>query len=72
MKQFLLNPDGSIPLGTNVAMLLEHGIKLVMPTQRPRPSPGMMVVDTDPELVNGVWYQRWKEVIAPKDDDVWV
>jgi len=65
MKQFLLNPDGSIPLGTNVPALLAAGVRMVMPTARPRPSTGMMVVDTEPELINGVWYQRWKEIPAP-------
>jgi hypothetical protein len=70
MKQFLLKPDGSIPVGTNVQALLSAGVRLVMPTVRPRPSVGMMVVDTDPELRNGVWYQCWKEVPAPKEDDV--
>lgn len=69
MKQFLLNPDGSVPPGTNVTMLLEHGVKLVIPTPMPRPNPGMMMVDTDPEFVNGVWCQRWKEVPAPEVEE---
>jgi hypothetical protein len=72
MKQFLLNPDGSIPPGTNVAVLLENGIRLVRPNPQPRPSPGMMMVDTEPVLVNGIWHQCWKEVPAPvvEEEDV--
>ena len=70
MKQFLLNKDGSIPVGADVAALLAAGVRLVVPTHRPRPSVGMMVVDTEPELKNGVWYQCWKEVPAPKEEDV--
>lgn len=70
MKQFLLNQDGSIPAGADVAALLAAGVRLVVPTSRPRPSVGMMVVDTEPELKNGVWYQCWKEVPAPKEEDV--
>lgn len=65
MKQFLLNPDGTIPANTNVTALQAAGVRLVMPTTPPVASPGMMVQDTEPELVNGIWHQRWTEVPAP-------
>lgn len=65
MKQFLLRSDGSIPPGTDVTALKQAGVLLVVPTPRPRPSAGMMVVDTDPVQIDGIWRQQWAEVPAP-------
>lgn len=65
MKQFLLKPDGSIPDGVDVAALQAAGVCFVMPTPPPAVAPGMMAQDTEPELVNGIWQQRWIEVPAP-------
>jgi uncharacterized LabA/DUF88 family protein len=67
MKQFLLKSDGTFPPNTNVEALKAAGIRFVLPTPRPRPSPGMMLRDTEPELINGVWHQRWTEVPAPEE-----
>ena len=65
MKQFLLNKDGSIPAGVDVATLLSAGVRFVLPRDRPTPSQGKICVDTEPEMINGVWYQKWIEVDAP-------
>ena len=46
-RQFLLNPDGSIPQGVNLALLLRERIPLVIPTEMPR-APGMIAVERDP------------------------
>ena len=59
MKQFLLNPDGSIPPGTNIAALVEAGIELVRPVQRPVAPQGYTYVEGLPES----GYQTW--VLAP-------
>ncbi len=74
VKQFLLNPDGSVPLGTDLAKLEAEGIPLVLPTKPPR-EPGMIAVEMEPELdAEGVWRQVWKlepsPEPAPKDDDL--
>jgi hypothetical protein len=58
-KQFLLNPDGSIPANVNVELLKANGIPLVMPTPMPRES-GMMAVEQEPQQdADGVWRQVW-------------
>ncbi len=59
IKQFLLNPDGSIPESVNVPLLEQNGIKLVLPTPMPREY-GMVAVEQEPELINGKWVQSWK------------
>lgn len=65
-KQFLLNPDGSIPARTNVELLQAEGIPLVMPTPMPR-EPGMVAVEQEPEQdANGVWRQVWTLEPAPE------
>lgn len=64
-KQFLLNPDGSIPANVNVQALQEAGIPLVLPTPMPR-TPGMVAVEQEPQQdADGVWRQMWIEVPAP-------
>ena len=64
-KQFLLNPDGSVPAGTNLQAILDSGIPLVLPTPMPR-TPGMIAIEQDPaQDENGVWRQVWVEVLAP-------
>lgn len=64
--QFLLLPDGSIPPGANVEALEAAGIPLVMPTERWRPAPGMVLEERDAEQdADGVWHQVWVEVPAP-------
>lgn len=66
VKQFLLNSDGSIPAGANIAALLEAGIPLVLPTPRWRPAEGMVLEERDPQRdAQGVWRQVWVEVQAP-------
>lgn len=67
VKQFLLNPDGSIPEGVNLQMLEAAGIPLVMPTPMPR-TLGMVAVERDPVQIDGVWFQMWDEQPAPKAD----
>jgi hypothetical protein len=58
-KQLLLNPDGSVPAGTNLQAILDAGIPLVLPTPMPR-EPGMVAVEQEPQQdVDGVWRQVW-------------
>jgi hypothetical protein len=58
-KQFLLNPDGSIPANVNVELLQAEGIPLVLPTPMPR-EPGMVAVEQEPQQdADGVWRQVW-------------
>lgn len=58
-KQFLLNPDGSIPENTNVELLQLNNIPLVVPSLMPRES-GMIAVEQEPQQdANGVWRQIW-------------
>lgn len=65
-KQFLLNPDGSIPQNVNLAALEEAGIPLVIPTEMPRSS-GMIAVEQDPQQdEHGVWRQVWTLEPAPE------
>jgi hypothetical protein len=59
IKQFLLNPDGSIPQGVNLPLLEQNGIKLVLPTPMPREH-GKIAVEQEPELIDGAWKQVWK------------
>lgn len=67
-KQFLLNPDGSVPANTNLDLLQAEGIPLVMPTPIPRKS-GMMAVEQEPEQdADGVWHQVWVLEPAPEPE----
>lgn len=65
LKQFLLNPDGSVPENVNLVLLQEAGIPLVLPTPMPRVS-GMVAIEQEPQQdVNGVWRQAWVLEPAP-------
>lgn len=65
-KQFLLNPDGSVPSGTNLDLLREQGIPLVRPTPVPN-APGMVAVEQEPRQgADGVWLQVWTLEPAPQ------
>lgn len=65
MKQFLLNPDGSVPAGVDVELLRAEGVVLVVPTAMPRTA-GMVAVEQPPvQDADGVWRQVWVEVFAP-------
>ncbi len=69
-KQFLLNPDGSIPANVNVELLRAAGIPLVMPTPMPRKS-GMIAVEQEPQQdTNGIWHQVWALVPEPEPEPV--
>ena len=60
-KQFLLNPDGSIPANINLQALQEAGVQLVLPTPMPR-TPGMVAIEQEPQQdADGVWRQVWVE-----------
>lgn len=63
-KQFLLNPDGSVPANINLQALQEAGVPLVLPTPMPR-TPGMIAIEQEPQLIAGVWKQVWLEEPAP-------
>jgi hypothetical protein len=65
VKQFLLNPDGSLPADANIEALKRAGIPLVLPTPRWRPAPGMMLVEAAPEMRDGAMRQTWREAPAP-------
>lgn len=67
VKQFLLNPDGSIPAGARLDILIAEGIPLVLPTERWTPKPGFMLEERDPvQDEDGVWRQTWVEVAVPE------
>lgn len=64
-KQFLLNPDGSIPKNANIELLQAEQIPLVMPSPMPR-EPGMVAVEQEPQQgADGVWRQVWTLEPAP-------
>lgn len=65
VRQFLLNPDGSLPADANIEALKRAGIPLVLPTPRWRPAPGIMLVEVEPEMRDGALRQAWKEVPIP-------
>lgn len=66
MKQFLLNPDGSVPLGVNLEVLAAAGIPLVLPTPPWVPEVGMQLEERGPaQDKDGVWRQVWVEVPVP-------
>lgn len=67
-KQFLLNPDGSIPANANIELLQAEGIPLVMPTPMPRES-NMVAVEQNPQQdADGVWRQVWALELAPEPE----
>lgn len=68
-KQFLLNPDGSIPANVNVQVLQEAGIPLVLPTPIPR-EPGMIAVEQEPQQIDGVWRQVWELKSVPEPEQL--
>jgi hypothetical protein len=68
VRQFLLNPDGTIPDGANIEALKRAGIPLALPTPRWRPAPGMMLVEAAPEMRDGAMRQTWREVLIPPDE----
>jgi hypothetical protein len=70
MKQFLLNPDGSVPPGVDVSVLEAEGIVMVLPTPRHDPAPGYDLAESDPVFDNGVWRQVWAEVALPPPQPV--
>jgi len=59
MKQFLLNSDGSVPNTTDIELLKQNNILLVIPTPAPKES-GMVAVECEPQMIDGVWKQVWK------------
>ena len=59
MKQFLLNSDGSVPNTTDIELLKQNNILLVIPTPAPKES-GMVAVECEPQMVDGAWKQVWK------------
>ena len=59
MKQFLLNSDGSISDTVNVETLTQNNILLVLPTPAPKES-GMVAVECEPQMIDGVWKQVWR------------
>ena len=69
VRQFLLNPDGTIPDGVNIEVLKRAGIPLVLPTPRWRPAAGMMLVEVEPEMRDGALRQTWREVPEPPPEE---
>lgn len=68
-RQFLLNPDGSIPANVNVQALEAAGIPLVLPTPMPRQG-GMVAVEQEPiKDEQGIWRQQWILEIAPEPEE---
>lgn len=65
IKQFLLNSDGSVPNGTNIALLIEEGIPLVIPSVQWVPKEGYVLQEGQPITINGKLVQHWEEVSIP-------
>jgi hypothetical protein len=56
--QYLTLPDGSIHPGVNLSVLEESGVLIVRPVDPPK-EPGMIAVEGDPEMRDGVLWQTW-------------
>jgi len=70
LKQFLLNPDGSVPKGVNVQALIEENISLVVPVPPPRAS-GMVAVEQPAQPdENGILKQVWVLEPAPVEEPI--
>jgi hypothetical protein len=70
MKQFLLNPDGSIPRGVDIELLKSENIPLVIPTPVPYEY-GMVAVEQDPKPdEHEVLRQVWKLEPVPVEETV--
>jgi hypothetical protein len=61
IRQYLTQPDGTIPPGVDVVALEAAGVLIVRPVDPPR-TPGTMAVEGEPEQRDGVWWQTWGEV----------
>lgn len=60
------NPNTSFPVLPSDDVLAEYGVYTVEPSNEPRGHIGVDVVPDTPELVNGIWRERWKTVPADK------
>ena len=58
MKQYLLNSDGSFPLGAPVSMIRQSGVLCVIPTLSPS-AVGMVAVEGKPAPDGENWLQTW-------------
>lgn len=56
------NPNTSFPELPSDDVLADFGVYSVEPTEPPRGHVGVDVVTTDPELVSGIWRERWTTV----------
>lgn len=70
IKQFLLNPDGSIPEFCNVQLLAENNIPLVLPRPRGIAKEGYVMKESDPIFDNDLQMhiQAWIETPLPIED----
>lgn len=61
--QFLLNPDGSVPGGVDLQILINNNIKLVIPQEPPRQW-GYRAQELPAQLgADGRYYQQWHLVV---------
>lgn len=59
-------PLTSFPLDLSAVELAEFGVVRVQATEKPTATNTRTTyTETVPELVNGVWEQRWQEVVEP-------
>lgn len=56
--QYLTLPDGSIHPGVSLSVLEDAGVLIVRPVNPPR-EPGMIAVEGDPEMRDGILWQTW-------------
>ena len=56
--QYLTLPDGSIHPGVNLSVLEEASVLIVRPVDPPKQA-GMIAVEGDPEMRDGVLWQTW-------------
>lgn len=69
IKQFLLNPDGSIPEFCNVQLLAENNIPLVLPRPRGIAREGYVIQESEPIFDEELqqYVQNWVEVLVIND-----
>jgi hypothetical protein len=61
------NPQVSFPSDVPESLLAEYGVYSVEPTEKPANDISKLVMETSPELINGVWKQVWEITNLPSE-----
>jgi hypothetical protein len=59
MNQYLTKTDGTLPNDMSFERLQSLGLTPVRPVEPPRAEVGMRLVNLDPHLIDGVYWQAW-------------